>query len=169
MAGHYLVTLNADERATLEEITRTGVRAAKTVLYARALLLLDRNADFAKRWTVVSVGEALGMTARTLEHLKERFVKYGLDAALERKKPVKPSRKLIFTGEFAARLTQLACSEAPKGRSRWTVRLLAEKLIELQIVPTVSAMTVCNTLKKMSFDLTSANTGKSLRTKMRNS
>jgi hypothetical protein len=169
MAGHYLVTLNADERTALEEITRTGVRAAKTVLYARALLLLDRNADSVKRWTVASVSEALGMTARTLEHLKERFVKYGLDAALERKKPVKPSRKLIFTGEFAARLTQLACSEAPKGRSRWTVRLLAEKLIELQIVPTVSAMTVCNTLKKMSFDLTSANTGKSLRTKMRNS
>ena len=169
MAEHYLVTLNADERTTLEEITRTGIRAAKTVLYARALLLLDRNADSVKRWTVASVGEALGMTARTLEHLKERFVKYGLDAALERKKPVKPSRKLIFKGEFAARLTHLACSAAPKGRSRWTVRLLAEKLIELQIVPTVSAMTVCNTLKKMNFDLTSANTGKSPRTKMRNS
>ena len=107
------------------------------------------------------------MTARTLEHLKERFVKYGLDAALERKKPVKPSRKLIFTGEFAARLTQLACSEAPQGRSRWTVRLLAEKLVELQIVPAVSAMTVCNTLKKMNFALTSANTGKSPRMKMR--
>jgi hypothetical protein len=169
MAVHYLVTLNADERTALEEITRTGVRAAKTVLYARALLLLDRNADSGKRWTVASVVEALGMTARTLEHLKERFVKYGLDAALERKKPVKPSRKLIFTGEFAARLTQLACSDAPKGRSRWTVRLLAEKLIELQIVPTVSAMTVCNTLKKMNFDLASANTEKSPRTKMRNS
>ncbi|MHB9138967.1 MAG: helix-turn-helix domain-containing protein [Victivallaceae bacterium] len=167
MAVHYLVTLNADERTALEEITKTGVRAAKTVLYARALLLLDRNADSVKRWTVASVGEALGMTARTLEHLKERFVKYGLDAALERKKPVRPSRKLIFTGEFAARLTQLACSEAPKGRSRWTVRLLAEKLVELQIVPAVSAMTVCNTLKKMNFVLTSANTGKFHRTKMR--
>jgi hypothetical protein len=167
MAVHYLVTLNADERTALEEITKTGVRAAKTVLYARALLLLDRNADSVKRWTVASVGEALGMTARTLEHLKERFVKYGLDAALERKKPVRPSRKLIFTGEFAARLTQLACSEAPKGRSRWTVRLLAEKLVELHIVPAVSAMTVCNTLKKMNFVLTSANTGKFHRTKMR--
>jgi hypothetical protein len=98
-----------------KEITRTGVRAAKTVLYARALLLLDKNADSVKRWTVASVGEALGMTARTLEHLKERFVKYGLNAALERKKPVKPSRKLIFAGDFAARLTQLACSEAPAG------------------------------------------------------
>ena len=85
MAGHYWITLDAAERAALEEITRTGVRAAKTVLYARALLLLDRNADSVKRWTVASVGEALGMTARTLEHLKERFVKYGLDAALERK------------------------------------------------------------------------------------
>lgn len=83
MAGYYLVTLNADEHTTLEEITRTG----------------------------------------------EAFAE-------------------IDTGEFAAHLTQLACSEAPKGRSRWTVRLLAEKLIELQIVPTISAMTVCNTLKK---------------------
>ena len=169
MAVHYLVTLNLEDRAMLEEITRTGVRAAKTVLYARALLLLDKNANPAKRWTVASVGEALGMTARTLEHLKERFVKYGLDAALERKKPVNPSRKLIFDGEFAARLTQLACSKAPAGRSRWTVRLLSEKLVELQIVSTVSTMTVCNTLKKMNFDLTSANTGKFRRTKMRNS
>lgn len=169
MAVHYLVTLNSNERTTLEEITRTGVRAAKTVLYARALLLLDRNADSVKRWTVASVGEALGMTARTLEHLKERFVKYGLDAALERKKPVRPSRELIFDGEFAARLTQLACSSAPDGRSRWTVRLLAEKLVELQIVPSVSPMTVCKTLKKTNFDLTSANTGKFHRTKTLNS
>ena len=58
MAGHYWITLDAAERAALEEITRTGVRAAKTVIYARALLLLDRNADSVKRWTVASVGEA---------------------------------------------------------------------------------------------------------------
>jgi len=63
--------------------------------------------------------------------------------------------KIIFDGEFAARLTQLACSEAPKGHSRWTIRLLADKLVELQIVPSV-----CNTLKKMNSSLISANTGK---------
>lgn len=80
--------------------------------------------------------------------VEQQFVKYGLDSALERKKPCLPSRRLIFDGEFEARLTQLACSPAPDGYSRWTVRLLRDKLIELEIVPTVSTMTVCNTLKK---------------------
>lgn len=169
MATWYRITLTQDEIGSLEEITRNGIRAARTVLYARALLLLDQG-EFAKaKWTMDDVATAVGLTDRALVRLKERFVKYGLDAALERKKPVRPSRELIFDGEFAARLTQLACSEVPDGRSRWTVRLLAEKLVELQIVQSVSPMTVCNTLKKMNFSLTGANTGKFHRIKMLNS
>jgi hypothetical protein len=150
----YKITLTQDERDELEGITRRGHEAARKVLYARALLLLDEG-DYAKeRWKVDAVSSAVGMSGRTLEHLKERFVKHGLDAALERRKPCIPSRRLIFDGEFEARLTQLACSEAPDGRSRWTVRLLRDKLVELKIVPTVSAMTVCNTLKKTNLSLT---------------
>lgn len=148
MTATYRVTLIQEEIDQLEDITRNGIRAARTVLYARALLLLDQGEFATAKWTVDHVAAAVGLTDRALVRLKERFVQYGLDAALERKKPVRPSRDLIFDGEFAARLTQLACSAAPDGRARWTVRLLAEKLVELQIVPAVSAMTVCNTLKK---------------------
>jgi hypothetical protein len=158
--------LEAEEREMLGMLSTTGVRAAKTVLHARALLLLDAG-EHGQKWKVAEVAEALGMTPRTLEHLKERFVEQGLEEALQRKERESPPRPIIFDGEFEARLLQLACSEAPKGRSRWTVRLLAEKLVELKIVPSVSAMTVCNTLKKTSFSLTSANTGRSRRTTTR--
>ena len=169
MATTYRVTLTQEEIDQLVDITRNGIRAARTVLYARALLLLDQG-EFAKtKWTVDRVAVAVGLADRALVRLKERFVQYGLDAALERKKPVRSSRELVFDGEFAARLTQLACSEAPDGHARWTVRLLAEKLVELQIVPAVSAMTVCNTLKKMNLNLISANTGKFRRIKTPNS
>jgi hypothetical protein len=94
------------------------------------------------------------MSDRTLEYLKERFVRFGLEAALERRKPCAPSKRRVFDGEFAAQLTRLACSPAPAGRARWTVRLLAEKLVELAIVLAVSVMTVHNTLKKMNLRLT---------------
>jgi len=93
------------------------------------------------------VAEALGVTPRTIEHLKERFVEEGIAAALERKPRVKPP-KLSFDGAFDARLTALACSPAPAGRVRWTVRLLAEKVVELKIAPKVSTMSVHRALKK---------------------
>lgn len=150
----YRVTLTREEREELEGMTRKGREAARKVLYARALLLLDMGDTAKERWGVDAVSSAVGMSDRTIEHLKERFVRHGLDAALERRKPCRPSRSLIFDGEFEARLTQLACSQAPDGRSRWTVRLLRDKLIELAIVPTVSVMTVHNTLKKKSLNLT---------------
>ena len=85
---------------------------------------------------------------------KKRFVEEGLAAALERKKRDTPPREIQFGGEFEAHLLALACSEAPDGRNRWTIRLLAEELIELKIVESVSPMTVCNTLKKMNLSLT---------------
>lgn len=168
MALRYRVTLTQEERALLDEMSTTGFRAAKTVLHARALMLLDAGED-GPRWKVGEVSEALGMTSRTLEHLKERFVEEGLEAALQRKDRMEPPRKLVFDGDFEARLIALACSEAPEGRKRWTVRLLAEKLVELRVVDSVSAMTVCNTLKKTSFSLTGAATGRSRRTRTRHS
>jgi len=160
MATRYRVTLTQEERDMLNTISTTGVRAAKTIIHARALLLLDAG-EHGPGWKVADVSKALGMTSRTLEHLKQRFVEKGLDAALQRKERETPPRAVIFDGEFEARLLQLACSKAPEGRNRWTVRLLADKLVELAIVPAVSAMTVCNTLKKTNFSLTAASTGKS--------
>jgi len=154
MAPRYRVTLTEEEREYLEDISTKGKRAARTVLYARALLLLDAGEHGGPKWIVAKVGEALGTTSRSLEHLKKRFVEEGLTRAIERKKRVTPPRKIQFGGEFEAHLLALACSEAPEGRKRWTVRLLAEKMIELKMVESVSAMTVCNTLKKMNLSLT---------------
>ena len=153
MAPRYRVTLTEEERRDLEAISTKGKRAARTVLYARALLLLDVG-EFGQNWIVAKVAEALGTTTRSLEHLKKRFVEEGLPAAIVRKVRIEPPRKIQFGGEFEAHLLALACSDAPEGRERWTVRLLAEKLIELKIVQTVSPMTVCNTLKKMNLSLT---------------
>ena len=153
MAPRYKVTLTKEERNELEAISTKGTRAARTVISSRALLLLDAG-EFGPKWIVARVAEALGKTTRSLEHLKKRFVEEGLNAAIERKRRETPPRAIQFGGEFEARLLALACSEAPEGRERWTVRLLAEKMVELKIVPSVSPMTVCNTLKKMNVSLT---------------
>jgi hypothetical protein len=102
------------------------------------------------------------VTSRTIEHLKNRFVEDGLEAALERKSREKPPREVTFDGAFEARLIALACSDTPEGRRRWTVRLLADKAVELRFAESVSHMTVQRVLKKMNLSLTSASTGKSL-------
>jgi transposase len=152
MAPRYKVTLTEEERLQLEALTRTGKTIAPKFIHARALLLCD-SGPHGSPWKVADVAEALGVTTRTVEHLKERFVEEGIQAALERKPSVKPP-KLTFDGAFDARLTALACSPAPAGRARWTVRLLAEKVVELKIVPTVSTMSIHRALKKMSLNLT---------------
>jgi hypothetical protein len=147
MAPRYRVSLTSDERDKLERMNRTGKTSARQFQYARALLLCD-VAEGQQAWTVERVAEALGAAPRTIEHLKKRFVEEGLEAALERKRPEKPPRGVTFDGAFEARLIALACSEAPDGHSRWTVRLLAEKAVELDLAPKVSHMTVQRILKR---------------------
>lgn len=153
MIPRYRVTLTKEERKDLEAISTKGKRAVRTVLYARALLLLDAG-EYGPKWVVAQVAEAVGTTPRSLEHIKKRFVEEGISAAIERKQRVTPPREIQFGGEFEAKLLALACSDAPEGRERWTMRLLAEKMVELKIVPSVSPMTICNTLKKMNLSLT---------------
>ena len=153
MAPRYRVTLIKEERKDLETISTKRKRAARTVLYARSLLLLDAG-ELGPKWVVAQVAEALGTTTRSIEHLKKRFIEEGLPAAIERKKRLTPPREIQFGGEFEAHLLALACSEVPEGRNRWTIRLLAEKMVELKMVQSVSPMTVCNTLKKMNLSLT---------------
>ena len=146
MALRYKVTLTEEERCQLEALTRSGRMAASKFIHARALLLCDAGA-YGGPWKVAEVAEALGITTRTTEHLKARFVEEGIEAALARKPSPKPPPR-TFDGAFDARLTALACSPAPAGRARWTVRLLAEKVVELKIAPKVSTMSVHRTLKK---------------------
>lgn len=162
MKPRYRVTLTEDERKELEALTKTAKTNAKRFLYARSLLLCDAGPQ-GPAWSVADTAEAMGVTSRTIEHLKKRFVEEGLDAALERKCPDKPSRPVVFDGAFEARLIALACSEAPEGRRRWTVRLLAEKAVELDLAPNVSPMTVQRILKKTNLSLISGGTGKSRR------
>ena len=162
MKPRYRVTLTEQEHQELDALTKTAKTNAKRFLYARALLLCDAGPQ-GPAWTVLDTAEAMGVTPRTIEHLKKRFVEEGLAAALERRQPEKPPREVTFDGAFEARLIALACSEAPKGRRRWTVRLLAEKAVELSMAPSVSHMTVQRILKKTNLSLTSGSTGKSRR------
>jgi transposase len=151
MAPRYRVTLTEAERRQLEALTHGGKTAASKFIHARALLLCDAG-EYGNPWKVAEVAEALGVSNRTIEHLKARFVEEGIEAALDRKPSAKP-RKLTFDGAFDARLTALACSPAPAGRARWTVRLLAEKVVELRIAPKVSTMSVQRALKKTNLSL----------------
>jgi transposase len=166
MSPRYRVTLTEQERKELEALTRRGKTNAKKFIHARALLLCDAGAD-GPGWTVADAAAALGITSRTIEHIKKRFVEDSLEAALERKHREKPPREVTFDGAFEAKLIALACSAAPEGRRRWTVRLLAEKVVELNFVSSASHMSVQRVLKKTNLSLTAANTGKSLPSKAR--
>jgi transposase len=161
MSPRYRVTLTKEERKELDAMTRRGKTHARRFIHARALLLCDAGAD-GPAWNVADVATALGVTSRAIEHLKKRFVEDGFEAALSRKPREKPPREVIFDGAFEARLITLACSDAPDGRRRWTVRLLADKAIELKFAESVSHMTVQRVLKKTNLSLTSASTGRSL-------
>jgi hypothetical protein len=166
MSPRYRVTLTKEERQDLELLTHRGKTHARRFIHARALLLCDMGPD-GPAWNISNVATALGVTSRAIEHLKKRFVEEGLEAALERKPREKPPREITFDGAFEARLIALACSDAPEGRRRWTVRLLADKAVELRFAPAVSHMTVQRVLKKTNLSLTTAGTGKSLPRGMR--
>jgi hypothetical protein len=159
MATKYTVTLSSDERAWLEEITRKGRCAASKILQARALLLCDTSEEGAA-WPVYKISEALGISDGTINNLKKHVVTNGLESAFERKQRKLPPREVKYDGCFDAHVVALACSDPPKGRQRWTVRLLAEKLVELKIVAEASHMSVHRALKKMNYNLTGKNTGK---------
>jgi transposase len=161
MSPRYRVTLTQEERKELDAMTHRGKTHARRFIHARALLLCDAGVD-GPAWNVADVATALGVTSRAIEHLKKRFVEDGLEAALERKPREKPPREVVFDGAFEARLVALACSDAPEGHRRWTVRLLADKAVELKYAESVSHMTVQRALKKTNLSLTSASIGKSL-------
>jgi transposase len=143
----YKVTLTVEERKSLLELIAAGKAAAKKLLHARILLKADASPG-APAWSDARIAEALELNVRTIERLRQRFVAQGLDTALGRKKQDRPSRQRTLDGKAEARLIALACSDPPQGRVRWTLRLLADKLVELEIVDTVSTETVRRTLKK---------------------
>ena len=121
MAPRYRVTLEPEERQELLALTRTRKSSGKLFVYARALLLCDHGPG-GSAWTVAGTAEALGVSQRTIEHLKQRFVEDGLEAALRRQPRQRKARTPKFDGAFEARLVALACTPAPAARRRWTMR-----------------------------------------------
>jgi transposase len=138
----YLVTLTDQERQHLEQLLAKGKAAARTLRHAQALL----KADLPTGWKDADIAEAFGLPVRTVERLRQRFVEQGLEAALKPKAVPRLPRKV--DGEVEAHLVALACSDPPQGRQRWTLRLLADKLVELELVESISHEGVRQALKK---------------------
>jgi transposase len=143
----YKVTLTADERQALLDLLAAGKAAALKLTHARILLKADA-ADGGPAWTDDRIAEAVEVNVATVERVRQRFVEQGLEAALVRKKQDRPSRVRKLDGHGEARLIALACSEPPPGRCDWTLRLLADKLVELQLVESIATETVRQVLKK---------------------
>ena len=145
----YKVTLTADERDQLTAMIAAGKAAAQKLAHARILLKADQ-ADGGPAWTDDRIADAVEVSTATVERVRQRFVEEGVEAALARKKQDKPSRERVLDGAAEAKLIALACSPPPDERARWTLRMLADKLVELEVVEAVCAETVRRTLKKMS-------------------
>jgi transposase len=145
----YLVTLTPEERQHLTGLVSAGKRSARTITRARILLKADQ-ADGGPDWDDARIAEALGCGHRTVERVRERFVERGLEAALVHKPQDRPSRERTLDGAAEARLIAVACSQPPTGRACWTLKLLADKLVELEVVESISDETVRRALKKTS-------------------
>ena len=143
----YKVTLTAEERQQLHDLVNTGKAAAKKLAHARILLKADA-APGGPGWTDLQIAEAVELSRATVERIRQRFVEHGLEAALGRKPQDRPSRQRKLDGRAEARLIALACSAPPEGRKEWTLQLLADKLVELEVFESVSDETVRRVLKK---------------------
>lgn len=143
----FIVRLTDEERSQLDALVRKGKASALTITRARILLKADQGED-GEGWTDAQVAEALNVAAKTVFNVRRRWVEEGLEAALRRKKQDCPSRSRKLDGEAEAKLVAICCGPAPKGRARWTLRLLADKLVELEAVDSISPETVRSTLKK---------------------
>jgi transposase len=142
----YIVSLTTEERETLEQLTTTGKAAAYKMNHARILLKADMNQE-GGGWTDAAISQALDSSVATIERVRQRFVETSLEAALSRQEQQqrKPRR---LDGEQEAHLIALTCGEAPEGQARWSLRLLADRMVELEYVESVCHETVRQTLKK---------------------
>ena len=145
MAKTYIVRLAPGERLALEAMIKKGRAAAYKIRHANILMKADADGP---AWTDERIADAFGCHYRTVENVRKHFVREGLETALKRKKQCRPSVTPKLDGEKEAKLIAIACSEPPAGRTRWALRLLADKLVELDIVDTISHETVRQTLKK---------------------
>jgi hypothetical protein len=154
----YRVTLTAEERVALEHLVSVGKAAARKLTHARILLLADTHGENRSDEDIVA---ALGTSLRTVARVRQHLVTEGFQAALDRKsQPPRPD-KIKIKGDLEQRLVQLACSDPPQGRCHWTLQLLADELVVLGLLDTVSLETVRQALKKTTLSLGSAKLGAS--------
>lgn len=143
----YKVALTAEERQQLQGLIAAGKAAAKRLTHARILLKADA-AEGGPGWDDRRIAEATEVSTDTVARVRQRFVEQGLEAALARKKQDRPSRERKLDGRAEAHLIALACSAPPDGRKAWTMKLLADRLVQLEVVDSVSDETVRRALKK---------------------
>ena len=148
----YRVRLGEEERKALEKTVKTGKHAAQKIVRANLLLHLDEN--HGPVGNQARVAEKCNVSTSLIYNVSRQYVEEGLEATLERKKRETPPIQPIVTGEVEARIIALSCSEPPAGYSRWTLRLLEEKTVELGIVPAISDNTIGRLLKKRRLSLT---------------
>lgn len=145
----YRVTLTQKEREDLLSITKGGIHTSKKVIHALILLNCDEG-EFSEKVNNEDVAKVLKIGERTIDRLKKKFVEEGYDAALENR-PTTRVYERKADGDVEAHLIALSCSKAPEGFSRWSLRLLADKMIELEYVDNISYETVRRTLKKTNY------------------
>ena len=148
MPKKYIVKLKSDERKQLRALVRNGKGAAKALTRARILLKAD-NTPGQPGWTDDAIRDAFDVSVATIERVRQTYVRHGLDAALKRRaRSQERARRL--DGKQEAHLLALACSDPPTGHERWTLRLLADRMVKLEYVEELSHETVRRTLKKMN-------------------
>ena len=148
----YVIELSDKDKEELLEIVTKGTSPARTILRANILLASDRGSD--QYMTVAKIAEAYHTTPTTVQTVRTSYCEKGLEATIHRKKRETPPVPPKVTGEVEAHVIALACGQPPEGYSRWTLRLLAEKTVELGYIDSISHVTVSNILKKTNLSLT---------------
>ena len=143
------IELTQEQRALLEDVISTGKAAARKIQHAQILLKIDSGKD-GPNWSDEKIQEAYGASSSTIWRIRQRFLKHGLEDAVNRRpQPERPEKRKV-TGEQEAQLIVLACSEPPTGHSQWSIRLLRKRVVELHIVEEVGRETIRLVLKKMN-------------------
>jgi transposase len=153
MGKRYRVTLEKEERQSLDQLLSKGKADVRRLKHAQILLMADESKS-GRTWSVSRIAEAVGCGTATVERVRRRFVEEGLELALSPYRSPRREYRPKLDGEQEARLITLACSQPPEGRARWTLRLLADALVELELVDSISHETVRQTLKKTSLSPT---------------
>lgn len=147
--GKHSITLSGEQRHSLEKLIQAGTVPARTLMHAHILLKADDSSQ-GPRWSDRQIEQAFGVSYRTILRTRKRFVAQGMQEALDRKKQGRRPEKQKLDGEQEAHVIAVLCHEKPEGRVRWTLRLLAKRVVELEIVQSVSHETIRDLLKKTS-------------------